>query len=542
MKNRKYQYLVYFIAGVVLVTLAIQVYWNVKNYGAEKQRLVNDIQICLDQAVDNYYAGVARNSTIGLFQDESNKKPESFKILLDSLEGIMGKSSMVFNGLDSASIKSAPGILILRGKKSVDSFQQANYKNVKLNKTAITQDSTKLPDSLNTFQKGLMARLGHKQGQWDSIEATITRDSNFIEVSRRLHDSLYNDIQGRKKTFSSLIITSTTDFIDLKVIDSLFMLELDRKKLDVDHGLLLSMSEKENQIIHPNWVNEQNIRTSASSKLLPDQSMLDVYFTNITAIVLQRNLVGILLSLLLVCAVIACLLFLLKIINRQKQLAEVKNDLINNITHEFKTPIATIGVALEGMDSFNTANDPAKTKKYVQTSSMQLNKLNLMVEKLLETATLDSDTLSLNKEEINLVDLLQNLMERHKALAPEKHFEFFALRENIWVMADAFHLENALNNVLDNAVKYGGNTIKASINTDEKQAILTIEDNGKNLTSAQAKQIFEKFYRVPKGNQHDVKGFGIGLYYTQKIIEGHQGTITVELKDSTNFKITLPHG
>ena len=109
-------------------------------------------------------------------------------------------------------------------------------------------------------------------------------------------------------------------------------------------------------------------------------------------------------------------------------------------------------------------------------------------------------------------------------------------------MADAFHLENALNNILDNAVKYGGDKITTNITTANNHVRISIKDDGKNLTSTQAKQIFEKFYRVSKGNRHDVKGFGIGLYYTKKIIEGHNGSIEVVLKDSTNFIITLSHG
>lgn len=534
--------MIYFVAGVVLVTLAIQFYWNVKNYRSEKQRLVNDMQISLDQSVNNYFATVAKNSTIGLFRDSSTSSTGDISNFLDSIGKNIPSNGFSLKNLDSISIKRAPGIVILRGQKSVDSFQGINKKNIQLTKSSITYKETEESDSAKKALKELKSRLEKKEKLFDSLQKTIARNSNFAENSRRLHDSLFADIKGKKTEFSSIIITSKSDFIDVDIIDSLFSLDLERKNLDVDYGLKLTTNTEASQIVHPDFVDEKFLKISSNSELLPDESELNLYFTNITATVLKRNMMGILLSTILMIAVIACLLFLLKIINKQKQIAEMKNDLISNITHEFKTPIATIGVALEGIENFNKANDPEKTKKYVQTSSVQLSKLNLMVEKLLETATLDSEILTLNKEEINLVDLLQNLIERHKALATDKQFDFSALRENVWITADVFHLENALNNVLDNAVKYGGNTIKTTLTTDKNQVILTIEDNGKNLTSAQAKQIFEKFYRVPKGNQHDVKGFGIGLYYTKKIIEGHQGTIAVALKNSTNFIITLPHG
>ncbi|HET8736476.1 MAG TPA: ATP-binding protein, partial [Pricia sp.] len=341
---------------------------------------------------------------------------------------------------------------------------------------------------------------------------------------------------------TKILLSIKVDTLDTKRFDKILRRELDHKELDVSYAVEFKNGVDIPQAIHPEIKRSSTNITCSNNSLLPDGSSLCLYFTNNTIIVLKRNLVGILLSTLLVGSVIACLLFLLKIINRQKQLAEIKNDLIGNITHEFKTPIATIGVALEGIQNFNTANDPQKTKKYVQTSNEQLGKLNLMVEKLLETATLDGDLLSLKKEEIKLIEIVQNLIERHRALAPEKDFEFLALRENICVKADALHLENALNNILDNAVKYGGDRITTTITTANNKVLISIKDDGKNLTTAQAKQIFEKFYRVPKGNQHDVKGFGIGLYYTKKIIEGHNGSIEVILKDSTNFKITLSHG
>lgn len=533
--------MIYFVAGVVLITLAIQFYWNVKNYRSEKQRLVNDMQISLDQSVNNYFATVAKNSTIGLFKDSSTSSTGDISNFLDSIGKNMPSNGFSFKNLDSISIKRAPGIVILRGQKSVDSFQEINVKNFQIKNKTIDLVEIDESDSLKQYREDLLARMDRKQAIWDSLQKTIPRDQYFSQRAKKMNDSLFSDIP-RRTEYSSIIITSKSDFIDVDIIDSLFSLDLERKNLNVDYGLKLTTNTEASQIVHPDFVDENFLKISSNSELLPDESELNLYFTNITATVLKRNMMGILLSTILMIAVIACLLFLLKIINRQKQLAEVKNDLISNITHEFKTPIATIGVALEGIESFNKANDPEKTKKYVQTSSVQLSKLNLMVEKLLETATLDSETLTLNKEEINLVDLLQNLIERHKALATDKQFDFSALRENVWITADVFHLENALNNVLDNAVKYGGNTIKTTLTTEKNQVILTIEDNGKNLTSAQAKQIFEKFYRVPKGNQHDVKGFGIGLYYTKKIIEGHQGTIAVALKNSTNFILTLPHG
>jgi two-component system phosphate regulon sensor histidine kinase PhoR len=244
----------------------------------------------------------------------------------------------------------------------------------------------------------------------------------------------------------------------------------------------------------------------------------------------------------LVLVVIGCLFYLLQIIRSQKQLAEVKNDLISNITHEFKTPIATISVALESLKSFNGIDDKKKTKTYLDMSSEQLTKLNLMVEKLLETATLDSGNLELHKTPINIIDLLQTIVAKHQMQTESVTIDFDPKQTLLDVKVDVFHFENALNNIIDNAIKYGGDQIWIEISQNSSSFTISISDSGNSLNYTNKDQIFEKFFRVSKGNTHNVKGFGIGLYYTKKIIEKHNGSIQLDLKNThTTFKLTLPN-
>jgi signal transduction histidine kinase len=235
------------------------------------------------------------------------------------------------------------------------------------------------------------------------------------------------------------------------------------------------------------------------------------------------------------------LFYLLKIINKQKELAEIKNDLISNITHEFKTPITTVSAALEAIETFNAIDDKEKTKKYLSISSLQLKKLHLMVEKLLETATLDSENLLLKKEEIDVVELVKNVSLKNELNLEQKNISFNSFKDKFTVTLDPFHFENAISNLIDNAIKYGGNKIELHLNLVLNNLEITIADNGNSIDKSQRDKIFDKFYRIPKGNTHDVKGFGIGLYYTKKIIEKHGGEIHL-IPNSTNtiFKITLP--
>ncbi len=235
------------------------------------------------------------------------------------------------------------------------------------------------------------------------------------------------------------------------------------------------------------------------------------------------------------------MIYLLKIISTQKELAEIKNDLINNITHEFKTPIATVSTAIEAIESFNVIDNKEKTKKYAAISAFQLKKLHQMVEKLLETATLDSESLLLQKEPTNIVDLIAKITKKFELLT-KKDINFTTNIDSKILKIDRFHFENAISNLVDNAIKYGGDSIEVTLNSVLNVTEISVADNGKGIDKSQQERIFDKFYRVPKGNTHDVKGFGIGLYYTQKIIEKHNGSINVSSNfDNTIFKLQIPN-
>jgi two-component system phosphate regulon sensor histidine kinase PhoR len=349
---------------------------------------------------------------------------------------------------------------------------------------------------------------------------------------------------------SKIVVSISNDSLDVVEVDSLLNEEFKRKQISLKSELSFFESDIKRQVkrIKDSLSKDKNenkfsLKAVSKSTFLPKGSVLELNYTNETRTILKRSLNGILISTILILAVISCLFYLLKIIKKQKQLAEVKNDLISNITHEFKTPIATIGVALESISNFNGIDDKEKTKKYISMSSEQLNKLNLMVEKLLETATLDSDNLELNKESVSINEILNSLLNRYGIQFPDKSFNLNMMVENLMAYVDVFHFENALNNILDNAVKYGGDIISITLFEKGKNFEITVADNGNNLSKANRDRIFEKFYRIPKGNTHDVKGFGIGLYYTKTIIEKHNGNINLDLSNNlTSFKISLPNG
>jgi two-component system phosphate regulon sensor histidine kinase PhoR len=489
MNGFKYKSILYLISAVILATLCIQVYWNYKNYLTGKQQLANDVQTSLDNAVDQYYTELATKG--------------SFKIFADTLL-----------------------------------FPENPIK-----KRAVFLTDTCLTPSLTIDTSYRKIKILHSEFS-DNLDINLTiLDSVRTE---RLDNSVIKIINNSKNPItelsSKIVVSFSEDRLSLAKIDSLFYLELERKNIGVDYGLSHSGVYQETEELRPEIIEQATLETVSNSPYFFRGNNLTAHFTNVTLAVLKKNLVGILLSFLLVGSVIICLLYLLKIIKQQKQLAEVKNDLISNITHEFKTPLATIGIAMEAIQNFNAENDSEKNIRYAKISKEQVDKLNMMVEKLLETATLDSEKLELNFETHNLVELLQIASQNEAFIVGDKTISFSSTEEDILYSIDVFHFENAINNIIDNAIKYGGKDISVEIVKQNNSIEITISDSGTSLTEAHKKQIFEKFFRVPKGNTHDVKGFGIGLYYTKKIIEKHNGNIDLSIKPNTTFKITLPDG
>lgn len=503
MNDKRYQWILYIIVLVILGTISIQVYWNYKNYLVNKQQLINDVQISLDNTVDIYYANLAEKSTIG-FIIETTSKEDIFGDdgKFDSIMQKLNITKKGFSNLDSLyiDINDSEGFKIFKGQKA-DSLLNSVHNNT----IAPKNNTTQLKKHILTID-----------------------DSGSID--------------NLKNLTSKVVFSITQDSLDLKSINTLLEKELARKDLNINYGLTFTSTDRNIVKFNEHIIKPFALSTISKSPFLPKESTLKIYFTNTTKVILKRILTGILISTLLVLTVIACLIYLLKIIKHQKQLAEIKNDLISNITHEFKTPIATISVALESIKNFNVIENKEKTTSYLDMSNNQLSKLNIMVEKLLETATLDSESLKLIKETCNITELLKSIIDKYKIQSNGKTINFTTLDEEIFANIDVFHFENAINNVIDNAIKYGGEIISIHLTTHKNTFEITVSDNGNTISKVNKNRVFEKFYRIPKGNTHDVKGFGIGLYYTKKIIEKHNGTIRLDLNDRlTTFKISLPN-
>jgi two-component system phosphate regulon sensor histidine kinase PhoR len=249
---------------------------------------------------------------------------------------------------------------------------------------------------------------------------------------------------------------------------------------------------------------------------------------------------------LIVVLVVAFFGFTVVVLLRQKKLSEVKTDFINNMTHELKTPISTIGLSSEMIMRANPAEDSEKIQKYASLIYKENKRLQNQVERVLNVAKLDENKIALKKEEFDMHDLLLevkdnfdfNQNEKGGNIKLELNAEFFVLN------VDSVHITNVVYNLMDNAIKYCKEKPEVVLRTssDKKFFVFEIEDNGIGLSRDNIKMIFDKFYRVPTGNLHDVKGFGLGLYYVKLVVEAHKGVISVKsnLEKGSVFTIKLP--
>ncbi len=234
------------------------------------------------------------------------------------------------------------------------------------------------------------------------------------------------------------------------------------------------------------------------------------------------------------------------IILKQKRLNEIKNDFIGNMTHELKTPISTIALSSEVLSDPAIVNEPERLASYAGIIRAENQRLKDQVERVLQLATLDKEGVELEREPVDMHDLIEGSISSMQLSVKEKggHISFTPEARGSFVMGDAMHLGNMVQNLLDNAVKYCTKAPEIVIRTleDGGNLHLIMSDNGIGIAKEDQRHIFERFYRVPTGNVHDVKGFGLGLHYVKYIVEAHGGRIQVEShpgKGST-FRIQLP--
>ena len=251
----------------------------------------------------------------------------------------------------------------------------------------------------------------------------------------------------------------------------------------------------------------------------------------------------------LIVVIMACFYMAVSTILHQKKLSDIKNDFINNMTHEFKTPISTIALAADmAQENSRSGGNEASPRmtRYLGIIREENKRLGTHVEKVLQMALLDKGHVKLKRSDANIHDLIEKVLNSQSVQIEQKEgeldLEFEAANEII--SCDELHISNILNNLVDNAIKYSPEKLHLTVKTENENngVTISITDQGLGMSKEQTHRIFDTFYRVPTGNVHDVKGFGLGLSYVKKMVEAHEGTVSVQSRPGhgSTFILWLP--
>ena len=386
-------------------------------------------------------------------------------------------------------------------------------------------------------------------GMRTSLMISFNEDSTAVAMNFSLKDKA--GPKKSKPTSSGSGLTAA----EMKASDSLSLIETKKrvgaelKKLGISSKLYYNLYNHNREITESNV--PAGLKPVFSSRkyiynLLYSHSY-QVVLPAINNVVWYRMRYYLASSVLMVVLTCIAFYFILRLLRNQQLYADARADFTSNMTHEFKTPIATVAVALESIKKYNLVNDPQRLQNYLDISQHELHRLDLMVEKVLKISNGEDGEQPLHRELYDVQSGLQQVITSMELqlLNSNASIRFNSSAEPCFVDGDPFHLTNIFYNLIDNAIKYTGNALILEITCacDARAVTLSFRDNGPGIDKLYGKNIFEKFYRIPgKGNTHDTKGSGLGLHYVRQLLERHGGSIKLKSEpgNGADFIITLP--
>jgi len=379
------------------------------------------------------------------------------------------------------------------------------------------------------------------QKYWDSGEIS---DNNF-DLRKRRMDRVFLSIMSNMDEVHKL----PEEKFDTKKFNEVFREELNKRGIDIDYKLALI--DKQNNIIlnFNEEISESELREATFLPLRHStfpQAKLAVLFPSKAMYIISKNAILSITSLLLILLSIGSMIYIIKQFFSQKRISEIRRDFMNNMTHELKTPISTVGLALEAMQNFKILDNPKRTEQYIGIARKENHRLGMLVEKVLKMSAYERENIQMKWETLNgdvaveevITDLTFQIENQGGSIFNEMN------AENVLIKVDKLHFTNVIYNLVDNAIKYSNGKPEIFLKSYVKEShwFIEISDKGVGIPLGYQNKIFEKFFRVPSGNIHNVKGYGLGLSYVFNIINKFEGDISVksELNEGSTFTIKLP--
>lgn len=381
-----------------------------------------------------------------------------------------------------------------------------------------------------------------------AVNAALRNAAGEIWQSRQIQKPNYSPVE---QITSDYFIVQTNVYIERDVLQHYLITAFTRQNIitDFQYGLSDCTSTDSMNYLgyyHMPGTAELPARPKAFPKLKRENYYFGVYFPHRRQFLASQLSVFTIFSLVLLIA-IGFFAYLLFIIFKQKRLSEIQKDFVNNMTHEFKTPLSSIQLSAEVLKQPDIVGQPQRLLNYATIIANESAQLNAQVERVLQMAHAERGQLQLKRTVFAWQDLLQEEADSalHMTQANERRINLKLPEEPVYFSGDVLHLKNTIGNLIDNAIKYCAQCpeIDITLTVTGTQTVIRISDNGIGIDQQHQKMLFRKFYRVPTGNVHNVKGFGLGLNYVRLITKAHGGTVGCEsnLGKGSIFTLTFPH-
>jgi two-component system, OmpR family, phosphate regulon sensor histidine kinase PhoR len=564
MKEPKLKIIVLLMTAAVIALIAIQYYWIATLVKTEEARFDKNVNDALQTFVAYVDKNDAKEKVVAHIAEPGGiflKKEMSGKKIANDRNSVRQVVDIVRNPKDTSRIFATYSYYVVSDipeKDDTINITNKNMPHIKIVTEGIKENKIRQNQSITLrTTTNSMSAGGRSQGYGVSVGSDLhnltttsvyNRDTVKIKTfefnKRTLVDNVVKDMlypEGPK---------DVSERLNKKTVDSMLTKSLNEKGITISYAYKINPTGKDTILVTNAKKEEIN---EAPKKYVQDIFPLNPFMENKTAITIafpgqkafiyNKVLWMFILSIVLLLIVIGVFYYTVRMFLKQKKISQIKSDLINNITHEFKTPIATISLACDAIVEPGIVNDKTGINRYSKMIKEENSRLGMMVENLLSAAAIEKGEYSINKEEIDLHDLILKASEKFSMIFANAHgiLTLNLQAERAEIMADSFHMTNIINNLLDNAYKYGGDNPEAVITTSNcaNGIIVTFDDKGIGISSKELSKIFDTFYRVPTGNIHDVPGTGIGLSYVKKLVEEHKGNISVESSENKGSRFTI---
>jgi two-component system, OmpR family, phosphate regulon sensor histidine kinase PhoR len=536
----------------ILLIAAFQAYWLTRLYKDESAGLQKETDVLFRETVYKMQVARFKNDTM-IFQGQ----PDANLFNLEAINAIRKKASETKSG-DTTKIIikfDAPPVVREVGDSII-----ADGVNVFVPRQPDPQRTSRIfyrksfndsvpPAELDSLYKVVRQRMVLHNREADTARSIIINEgadrTGIInrtppvvrKVSRNIRATGKPAVKGPGKEFRVFSTTSLGDSISIPHLDSAYKKDLQKAGIKLPFSIIQHASKAAIK------TDSNQVATTPVPVGIIRPVFYQATFSGVGPYITKQIAPQILLSLILVAFTMVTFVFLYRNLLAQQRLAEMKNDFISNITHELKTPIATVTVAIEAMKNFNALHNPERTQEYLDISSAELQRLSLLVDKVLRLSMFEKKEIELRKEDFDLAQLVQEVI-RSMRLQFDKCAAVVELHtdgNDFYLNADRLHIMSVVYNLLDNALKYCRQDLRVDIDisVEGNEILLAIKDNGMGIEQAFQSKIFDKFFRVPAHDTHNIKGYGLGLSYVAHIVQQHHGSIKLESQPGVGSKFTV---